>query len=306
MGNLLQFRGLAGHPQHGFGFVRDPGEHGRNGIYNLFHVHPASLFKAAALPDLTSNVKYAPEVWDQRRTGSCTGHAFAGAETTTFAARGKPLASPVRPRFRYALGRAIDRPDPVGHPLVDEGAQPNSLVRAGGTYGVLLESEDDGGRTASSPDYADYLEAHVNDEPKLGELEDSGRRLLVGYNAIADADPQKSFKVRQALADGYMVPVAVDAGTDAFQSYDEGRGPLGYTGDEPDHMTFLLDYGKIAALRAAGLIPAAWTGLADSSFLYLLQNSWGKGLWTASGRAWVTEDFVTRGCFNTLVCNLGL
>lgn len=306
MGKLLQFKknGIEiGHPVHGFGFKRDPGQHGRNGFYPLFHQHPVPKLAVGDLPPLTHNLQYAPDVWNQVQTSSCTGHGFACGETGTFAARGRPLASPVRPRFRYAVGRAVDRSDP-NQPLVDQGAAPNSLARGASVYGVVLESEDDGGRTASSLDYGQYLQDHINDDPQLGELELSIKRVLVGYNAIADDDPQKSLKVRQALAGGYFVPVAVDAGGDAFQSYDENRGPLGYTGADPDHETCLVDVGTVAAWRAAGFIPPAWTGLSDSQLLYLLQNSWGKNLWTLTGRALVTEDFVQRGCFNTLVCNL--
>jgi len=178
-------------------------------------------------------------------------------------------------------------------------------VRAAGLWGVVLEGEDDGGRTATSPDYSAYLLAHINDDPKLGELESGAARILVGYNAIADDDSQKSLKVRQALFGKYAVPVAVDAGEDAFQNYDETRGPLDFTGSSPDHMTFLMGYGTVRAWRAAGMIPASWVGLDDLAILYLLQNSWGS-LWTKSGRALVTENFVQQGCFNTLVANLGL
>jgi hypothetical protein len=308
MGDLIQFRGkdgrLIGHPTSGFGFIKDPGVHGRNGIYNLFHVHPASKIEASALPDMCSLLPFAPPVWNQDQTGSCCGHGFAGAETTTFAAHGKPLPSPVLPRVRYNLGRAIDRSNP-SLPLIDEGAQPSSLVRAAMTYGVVLEGEDDGGRTALSPDYAAYLVAHVNDELKLGELEKAGKRLLLGYNAITDYDPQKTLKIRQSLVGKCAVTVAVDAGSDAYQGYDESKGPLDFTGSEPDHENFLLGYGTPAALAAAKLIPDAWVKW-PTPYLYLLQNSWGMGLWTESGRAWVTEKFVQQGACSTLVCNLGL
>jgi hypothetical protein len=309
MGKLLQFRAksgeLIGHPDHGFGLVRDPGEHGRNGIYNGFHLHPATRIGATQLPPMTNNVVYAPGVWNQVQTSSCTGHGFGGAETTTLTAHGRQLAAPVLPRLRYALGRAVDRTDP-NVPLQDAGAQPNSLVRAAGLWGVVLESEDDGGRTAASPDYGAFLTAHINDNPMLGELEIAAKRVLVGYNAIADDDPQKSLKVRQAHAGKYAVPVAVDAGSDAFQQYDETKGPLDFTGSDPDHEVFLVDYGTVAALLAAGRIPTSWQGLDPAAILYLLQNSWGVGEWTQSGRAWVTENFVSKGCFNTLVANLGV
>jgi|GEM_PF-1270527 hypothetical protein len=309
MGKNIQFRGksgqVIGHPTHGFGYKKEPGAHGHNGIYVGFQHHSAAKLLAAALPAITRNVLFAPSVWNQALTSSCTGHGFAGAETTTFGAHGKPLAAPVLPRVRYMLGRAVDRDNP-DTPLTDSGANLNSLVKAAQLWGVVLESEDDGGRTATSPDYSAFLAAHINDNPKLGELETGAKRTLVGYNAIADDDAQKSLKCQQSLAGGYTIPVAVDAGADAFQQYDESAGPLDYTGDDPDHCVFLVDYGTVAAWRTLGMIPASWTGLTDSQILFLLQNSWGVGEWTQTGRALVTQNFVQKGCFNTLVANLGL
>lgn len=305
MGKLLQFKGQIGHPVHGFGFKKDPGVHGMNGLYAPFERHPAALMASGALPASTSNVRFAPPVWDQGQTGSCVGHGTAGMVTTTLAAHGKAPATPVLPRLVYCLARAVDRGNP-SQPLQDQGAQPSSVARALGLWGCVLEGEDDGGRTATSPDYTSYLEAHVNDEPKLGELEGAGKRILVGFNSIADADPAKLTKFQQALATGHSVGVAVDAGGDAFQRYDETQGPLDYTGSEPDHWVYLVDFSTVAALRAAGQLPATWTGLADTAVLFLLQNSWGVGQWSQSGRAWVTSRFVQLGCFNSLVANLGV
>jgi hypothetical protein len=143
----IQFKGI-GHPQHGFGLIPDPPGH----RYNGFHLHPAAQLRAAALPSASSNLRFAPDVWNQGQTGSCFGHGMAGQITTTIAAHGKPLPSPVRPRVVYAFTRAIDRVDP-SVPLQDSGSQPNSGVRALSLWGCVLEGDDDGGRTATSPDY---------------------------------------------------------------------------------------------------------------------------------------------------------
>jgi hypothetical protein len=152
MGNLVQYRTktgqLIGHPVHSYGYKRDPGVHGKNGFYELFERHPASKIGAGSLPDLALLIKWAPGIWNQDKTSSCTGHAFACSETTTLGALGHPLATPVLPRVRYALGRAVDRTNP-SQPLVDEGAQPNSLVRAAALWGVVLEGEDTDPTTAS-------------------------------------------------------------------------------------------------------------------------------------------------------------
>jgi len=279
-----QFRGIIGHPVVGFGLIPDPPGH----KYNGFFLHPASKLDAAALPKGTNNVVSAPPVWNQAQTGSCYGHGMAGQITTTFAARGKPLVSPVSPRDVYCITREVDRPNP-SVPLTDSGSQPNSGVRAMALWGVALESEMDGGRTATSPDYSDYLTKHVNDDSKLGELEASSKRILTGFNSIGDSDPNKILQFQQALATGHAVGVGVDAGSDTFQSF-SGQGVLDYCGDEPDHWIFVVDYRTSSSGQPE----------------FLIQNSWGLGLWTPDGRAWVTRAFVERGCFGSLVTNLGL
>ena len=147
------------------------------------------------------------------------------------AAKGKPLSSPISPDFVYKITRAIDRPNPAV-PLQDVGSQPNSGVRAMSLWGVAVESEVDGGRTATSPDYGTYLDAHVNDEPKLGDMEFASKRIIAGFNAIVDDDPQKLVKFSQALASGHTIGTGVDAGGDAFQQAD-GSQPLGYCGNGP-------------------------------------------------------------------------
>lgn len=284
----LQFQGregsgLIGHPQHGFGYLPDPSGH----RYKGFYMHPAAKASIVNLPKETNNRLYLPPRWSQGQTGSCTGHGMAGAITTTFAAHERPLPMPVSPRVSYALGRAVDRTNPA-IPLVDQGAQPNSLVRAYGLWGCVLEAETDGGINATSDEYTAFLEAHVNDDPKLGELEVASQRLLVGFNAIEDGAFNKLLQFQQALAGKYMVGVAVDAGSEAFQDF-QGAGVLDYTGSDPDHWVFICDYRK----------------LANGSLEFLLVNSWGLKNWTPDGTAWVTQNFVNSGCFNSLVVNLG-
>jgi hypothetical protein len=211
---------------------------------------------------------------------------MAGQITTTFAAKGKPLPSPACPRFIYDITREVDRPDPR-QPLTDSGSQPQSGVRALALWGLALESEVDGGRTADSPDYTANLEAKVNVDSKLGELEAAGKRIITGFTSIPDSDPNKVLQFQQALAAGCAVGVGVDAGNDAFQNFN-GQGVLDYCGDEPDHWIFCIDYRTNAA--------------GDLEFLY--QNSWGKRLWTPDGRFWATVDFLKKGCFMSLVTNV--
>lgn len=284
-----QFRDVIGHPEHGFGLLPNPPDT----VFKAFAQHPASRIFRSRLetgsppqPMRTSNFIYAPPVWNQRRTSSCVGHALACQITTTFAALGRPLPSPATPRTIYTLSRAVCRSD-VNTPLTDSGASPAAGVAALGRWGVVLEAEDDGGRTANSSDYADFLEAHVNDEMRLDEIETGKDRLVVGFSIIADNDPHKEEQFQASLDTGHTISTAVDGGSSIFQDY-RGQKPLDYCGDEPDHFICVLDY----------MI------LDDGTVLYLVQNSWGTELWTPDGRAWVTSDFIRLGCFGSLVANL--
>jgi len=280
-----QFQDVIGHPVHGFGLMPDP----PGTVYRTFAHHPASrlLKSASPLPRESHNVLYAPPVWNQGGTSSCVGHGFACQVTTTLACLGRPLPSPAVPRTIYALSRSVSRADP-STPLVDSGASPAAGAAALGRWGIVLESEDDEGLTAESPEYCDHLEAHVNDELTLDEVEIGSDRTVVGFNSIPDDSPDKLPQYQASLASGHPISTAVDAGCDKFQAYDGSGGPLDYCGDEPDHFVCVLDY-RIED---------------DGSVLFLLQNSWGTELWTPGGRAWVTSEFVRRGCFGSLVANL--
>ncbi len=275
-----------GHPTYGFGYKKDPAGH----VYNGFHLHPAAKLLVDALAPQADLLSSVPPIWNQRRTGSCTGHGFAGAITTTFAAHGHGLPAAVWPRGLYANGRIIDRrPDADGSlpTLIDDGAMPNSLVRAMDMWGVALESEEDGGRTALSPDYSDHLEAHVNDEPTMLELEDESIFLVRGFNAIGDFATDKVIQFCQAIASGHAVMGAIQAGTDEFQAADGSR-VLGPQGALPDHWIYFGAYRTNAAGKKE----------------FLLINSWGLG-WGRQGRIWVSEDFIKVGTFNSLIANLG-
>lgn len=275
-----------GHPTHGFGYKRDPEGH----TYNGFHLHPAAKLRADVLAPQADLLSALPSIWNQRRTGSCTGHGFAGAITTTFAAHGHVLPAPVWPRGLYANGRIIDRrPEPDGSlpPLVDDGAMPNSLVRAMDLWGVATENEQDDGRTATSPDYSDYLEAHVNDEPSFLELEDESMFLVRGFNAVLDLATDKITQFCQAIASGHAVMGAIQAGTNEFQSADGSR-VLGPQGISPDHWIY---YG-------------AYRTNASGKKEFLLVNSWGTD-WGRQGMIWVSEEFIRLGTFNSLIANLG-
>jgi hypothetical protein len=265
-----------------FGYKRDPSGH----RYTGFHRHPAY---GAALVDAASIDDLAPPIWNQRRTATCVGHGTAGGITTTYAAKGIPLPSPVAARSLYGLAKSIDRKRINGKlpPLVDDGCEPNEMVRAIAEWGVPLESEVDDGRGATSPDYEDYLEAHVTDEPALDELLAGDERLLVGFNAILSEADEKVREICQSIADRYAVMAGVCAGNAAFQGFRDGL--LDYTGDRPDHWVYFTAFRTNAGRKEIKM-----------------RNSWGLADWTRDGGAWCSEDFIRRGMFGTLVANLGL
>jgi len=279
-----QFRNSIGHPVYGFGLLPNP----PGTTFRAIEDHPSYVLisSGSPLPPTTNNVTRAPAVWNQGGTSSCVGHGFACQITTTLANLGRPLPSPAEPRPIYTLSRSVSRSDP-STPLVDSGASPAAGASALSKWGIVLESEDDGDRTADSPDYSDYLAAHINDELTLDEVEHGRDQIVISFNSIVDDDHNKITLYQAALASGHAISAAVDAGCDKFQSY-RGGDPLDYCGDDPDHFVCILDYQV----------------QDDKSVLFLLQNSWGTGLWTPSGRAWVTSEFVRRGCFGSLVANL--
>lgn len=278
---LTQFKECIGHPEHGFGFLPDPVKR----EYKSFRLHPASMLHAEVIPEAASIDQFAPPIWLQGRTGSCMGHGTAGAVTTTFAAKGMPLRRPADPRMVYTLARASTRENP-DEALQDVGTWPGAMTFAVGSWGIALEDEVEGGRSATDADYSLWLEEHINDEPKLGELEATNARPLVNINWIDATGSSLRDQICSAIAGGYAVMAAIDASSTAFQSFD-GIGTLGYTGDSPNHWVYFTAYRTVGGEKHI-----------------LMRNSWGF-LWTPDGKAWCNEDFM-RGMFSVLVANLGL
>ena len=263
------------------GYLPDPAGH----RYNGFHLLRASRL---SIGDGASIDQFAPPTPDQGGTGSCTGHGTRGFVTTTLAAQGWPLPAPICARTTYANGRAIDRlPNSDGSfdPLTDEGAAPNRVARAAARYGLVLESETDGSMPVTDPNYTAYLEAHVNDEPRLGELESAHDRVVVGFNAITATGQDKVTQFCQAINGGHAIGAGVAAGDPGFQGY-RGGVPLGFTGTDFDHWIYF----------------SAWKQTPNGK-LFLLKNSWGLGNWTPDGTAWMTEDGIIRGTDGPLVCD---
>lgn len=196
-------------------------------------------------------------------TSSCVGHATSGCGTTALAAAGTPLPWVWSPDGIYKNARAVDRtPNPDGTlpPLEDGGAQPNQAMRALGEWGVRpMRGPTSDGRNS------DVEKASVNDEPKLGELEDEGATLIVGEYAITSTGKERVREMQTALANGKPFTAAIAASGDAFQGYTSGvLGPLG---TDLDHYVYFDGYETAD----------------DGSIVFHGVNSWGTG-WGESGR----------------------
>ena len=272
--------------QRGTGYIADPAGH----RYNAFRaVHPARKMGAAAIPDSGGPGAFSPPIWDQDGTGSCVGHAFAGALTALCASKGHALPAAVSPRGTYFLARAVDRAATSGPlpTLTDDGAAPNSAARALQVYGLDLEGDRASDRRATDPDYTAWLAAHVNDELTVLEFEDADtRRVIADWTSIDDGDGDKASLMVQALAAGFPVVFAVDASVPEFQQYD-GADVLSYGGQSPDHMQRVDLYRK----NAAGL----WE--------FREGNSWGRA-WGDEGYAWVDQRSIEDATFNMLIPHL--
>ena len=166
-------------------------------------------------PDSVDLEPFAPPVFDQNTTSSCTGHGTATAIQIALA--GKSVFIP-SPRGIYAVGRAVSRRSPIDA-LTDEGAMPDSVVRGISTWGVWPM-----GPTGAA--YSDVNARNVNVEPSLGELETASRSLVVGAHTIQPIGDRRVEGARQALAAGYPVCVGVYVDTQ-FEKWKRGDPPVG-------------------------------------------------------------------------------
>ena len=265
-------------PKRSFGYLPDP-----DGIYNGFHLHPASKFSLDTLPKEASIDDSAPPIWNQWITNSCVGHGFGGAIATTAKSNKLRLDIP-SPGFLYKLARTVDRvPNQDGTlpRLQDGGARPNQLVRALGEWGIpaAVELKE---KEATDPEYTTQLANHINDEPTLTQLLIASKRKLKGFNAIYSLGDLKVFEICESIAARYAVMGAVPAGNDAFQNFT--RGVLDPTGTIPDHWIYYTAFRTVNGEKQ-----------------FLMRNSWGLTDWGEDGKAWCSEAFVKMSLFNVLV-----
>lgn len=224
---------------------------------------------AASLPTAVDLRAFAPDVFDQGQTGSCTGHAIGGAVTCALAKAEMPLGFVASPDFIYKLERCLERVS--REPLTDSGAMPDDGIRAISRYGVVrMRGPTSDGRNS------DVELDGVNDEPDFGSFEAGAKKLIVGAYAILSTGKQRARDVAWALAHGFTVPVAVSASNDTWQGWEPSDGPLGAQHPvELDHYVYIVGYRMDA----------------EGNFTFIIRNSWGTE-WGDGGDIETTEAFL--------------
>lgn len=250
--------------QFATGYLPDPIGHKRTPFALL-----AARLGIDTTPSSASMKMSIPGVLDQGPTSSCTGHASSIAWFLALSYMTPHLASNwdwiPSPTEIYRNGRAIDRTD-LSVPLEDGGAEPNQVFRAVNEFGVRpMRGPTSDGRNS------DAELGTINDEPKLGDLEEEALLLPLGEYAIFDVGAARIQALRRAISANKPVCVAIAGGGRVFQGYTGGvlpalRSPL-------DHYVLLC----------------AYTTDANGKTIFEGLNSWGES-WGEGGYFRLNED----------------
>jgi hypothetical protein len=240
-----------------FGYT--PDHHALRNVYVKW-AHRFGLLGAPAPRDLRDA---APLVLDQGAASSCVGHGTSTGIVACCNTAGRPLGFVPSPCAIYTNAVALERGDPLAHPLRDQGSMPALAMRGLTEFGIKAMAP--GILTDCHP------ENGILAEPDLLSLELEGEHLYVGWYEIGNAD-----EARQAIAAG--APVGIGTFVDSsFMRWTPGRAPIGTMNEsDPDgggHWTVLL--------------------ASEPDGLFWLRNSWGTG-WGANGEALVSDAFVNQ------------
>lgn len=239
---------------------------------------------ASPLPASVDLGPYEPTRLDQGTTatagtGTCYAHAFAAAVYTAAGARGAGLGWVPSPLTLQAATRGLERA--ASHPgdllpkLADcpEGAELADVVTVGNRYGVRPIGVLVNGRNS------DVNTMNVNVEPDFGELEASGKRLVMGPYTVDATDAGLSDTVAAALAMRAPAPLLIAFFADRAFSMLQPGDVMGAP-DESDpggsgHAVYIVGYRT----------------LSNGKRIFIVSNSWGAP-WCDNGRCWVNEDFL--------------
>lgn len=262
----------------GYGHLPDPPGHTRTSVHVL--LQKLGVRVGTATPSSFSlRAKGAP-VMDQGNTSACTGHAHAGAIFTSCANQGTPLPFVPSPMGLYTNGRCIDLAP--GDALTDEGAVPNSVMRAANEFGIKpIQAPTSDGR------YSDCEPATINTKPTFDDLEAEALHVAVGDYALDPSAPDFVATLRTVICAGYCVTFAVQVDA-AMEAWNPASGPLG----APDTSALLGGHN----IRCDGY----HEDVAGNTIVDFV-NSWGTG-WGAAGYGMGGPAFYTPNASNP---NLG-
>ena len=235
---------------YGTGHIPDPVGYQRTPFHRLA-VRLGLFVGDGALPAHVDLLDAGRLPLDQAGTSACFGHAAGMGLSIAL-----DLPWVASPAEIYRNGRAIDRTP--GELLTDSGTQPSQGFRAINEFGVRP-------MVALPTRNSDVDPATVNDEPKLGDLEDEALEVVVGDYGIYSHGARRITDICTALAHGKPVCIAIAGGSAAFQAY--AGGVLGPLASPLDHYVLLVGYHT----------------LPDDTVILDGLNSWGEG-WGDRGR----------------------
>ena len=232
-----------------------------------WHLHPRATRGAAIQPgDLTP---FIPPIGNQDAIGECTGYGTKDGISTSLTKAGHTVPGYLAALPLYRAVRCLERaaayPSGTLPTLTDSGASPDDVFTVATRFGIQTTAEECG-ETGPSDALSQYEDAHVNDEPPLGEFEQDAAFKVVGAFDIVSTGDQRIEDVASALAAGYAVGISVYAADARFQDYVGGVMPDPPAGAGCDHWNYL-----------AGCYLDA-----TSAPIFTAVNSWSKS-WGESG-----------------------
>jgi hypothetical protein len=238
-----------------------------------WNLHPKAMQSSVLqASDLTPCM---PPVGNQDQIGACNSYGTKDGAATSLAKAGKPLPGYLAALPLYRGVRCLERAQSTSSalpPLTDCGAGPDDVLTFAQHFGIQT-SQQECGEAGPSDKLSQYEDAHVNDEPTLGEFEhDSSFRLVGGFDITSTGD-QRLLDVSNALAAGYAVGISVYAADARYQGYNVGVLPDPPAGAGNDHWNYLVGLDLTTGPLFAGV--NSWT------------SGWGRAWGSAPGGLWL-------------------
>jgi hypothetical protein len=225
------------------------------------------LSLGAALPSAADNEALLPFALDQRRQGSCVGHAVSealwGALNRAAFEIGQPAVDSPSPFWCYYVGRVLD-----GSANQDVGTSPYSALHGVMQLGFVPNSQ------------LPYSDAVLKPEKvRIPELERLAfdQKVVDGLARITSTGTYRVNAVKQALAAGYIVVFGTEV-DDAFENLGPSDVWPGCTGYQlGGHCMVFTGYRTV-----------------NGRTQFHVRNSWGPD-WCDRGSCWF-EEAALAGC----------